>query len=104
MSAKLLAVVVLAAASGAAATGEAGLDQRRERLKQKWEAQFRAADHDGNRLLSQDEIRAAQLPESLLTRFGEIDADHDGGLSPDELWAVHEKRLQAQRRGTGPPR
>ena len=50
-----------------------------ERLKQ--------ADTDGNGLISKEEAKA--LPR-ILKHFDEIDANHDGQLSPDELRAFHE--------------
>lgn len=99
---RVLALFLVCATCFAADDTE--LSQRRDRLKHKWEAQFRAADTDGDRLLSRAEIQAGGLPEALSDQFDEIDLDHDKALSPQELWVVHEKRLQAQRRGSGPPR
>ena len=50
-----------------------------ERLKQ--------ADTDGNGLISRDEAKA--LPR-LAKHFDEIDANHDGQLSSDEMRAYHQ--------------
>jgi hypothetical protein len=99
-----IAIALLLGGSTAFAADESELSRHRERLKEKWEAQFKAADADGNRLLSRDEAAAGGLPESLVAHFDEIDLDHDKYLSPQELWTVHDKRLQAQRRASGPPR
>jgi Ca2+-binding EF-hand superfamily protein len=98
------ALPFLLASGAGVALDEAELSRHRERLKEKWELQFRAADADEDRRLSRHEIEAAELPESLARHFDEIDVDGDKGLSPQELWTVHEKRLQAQRRSSGPPR
>ncbi len=68
------------------------LEQRRERLQQKWEQQFRAADLDGDRRLSREEAVNARLPKALLDRFDAIDLDGDCTLSPEELLTAQEKR------------
>ena len=96
-----LAALVLASTASVAAD-DAVLRQHRERLKEKWEAQFRAADLDANRRLTREEIETSHLPDSLLSRFDEIDTDHDKSLSPEELWSMYEKRLEAQRRPSAP--
>ena len=83
---------------------DALLDERRERLREKYEARFRAADTDQDRQLNLAELQASDLPRVLEQRFAEIDLDGDGGLSPEELWAAREKRLEAQRRQLGPRR
>lgn len=103
-SALWLIVPLLAAAPSAAAPDARAtlLEQRREALRLKWEAQFRAADTDADRRLTEAECRTAKLPPALLQRFAEIDADADGALSPEEMLAAHEQRLQAQRARHGP--
>ncbi|HWU69245.1 MAG TPA: EF-hand domain-containing protein [Stenotrophobium sp.] len=73
------------------------MQQRRQRLHDKWEQRFRAADTDHSRTLSRAECVKAGLPASIIDNFDRIDANHDGQLSPEELIAVYEKRLQAQR-------
>ncbi|MGH8461360.1 MAG: hypothetical protein ACRESS_07120 [Stenotrophobium sp.] len=72
------------------------MQQRREQLRQKWEKQFRAADTDHSRTLSHEECIKAGLPAAIIDNFDKIDANHDGVLSPEELMAVYEKRLQVQ--------
>lgn len=73
------------------------LEARRARLAAKWEAQFRAADADGDRALTREECRAGGLPATIAERFAEIDADADGTLSPAELQAMQSRRVEAQR-------
>jgi hypothetical protein len=73
------------------------MQQRHEKLKKKWEAQFRAADLDQSKGLSLAEARKAGLPAAILDHFNDIDVDHDGQLTPQELMAVYEKRLASQR-------
>lgn len=73
------------------------LDERRERLRAHREQQFRAADVDGSRSLTREEIEAAKLSNSLLRRFDEIDANGDGVLSPEELDTAHARRVAAAR-------
>ena len=72
------------------------MQQRRDKLHQKWEQRFRAADTDNSRTLSREECIKAGLPSSIIDNFDKIDTNHDGVLSPEELMAVYEKRLQAQ--------
>jgi hypothetical protein len=99
-----LIVPLALGASGAALAGPldgpeqraAMLAQRRERLKQKWEAEFRAADTDADRALTRDEMQAGKLPSALLEHFDDIDRDHDGHVTPEELWAVYGKRVDDQ--------
>lgn len=96
------------ALSAAAAASEGSradlLESRRERLKQKYEAQFREADADRSRGLTLAEAKAARLPDALVERFSEVDTDGTGELSPEELWAVEQRRLAAQQPRSGPPR
>lgn len=102
---RMSVIVPLALASLAAlADGgrEAVLENRREQLRQKWEQQFRAADANQDRSLTQEEVRAAGLPATLSERFAEIDRDHSGALTPEELMAVYEQRLAAQRASQNP--
>ena len=78
------AVIAVAAPEGAGGKHHGAMV---ERLKQ--------ADTDGNGLISRDEAKA--LPR-IAKRFDEIDANHDGQLSADELRAFHEK-MRAQHAG-----
>jgi hypothetical protein len=52
-------------------------------------ARLKAADTNGDGLISKAEAQAS-LPR-LAKRFDEIDANHDGQVSPEELRAAHEK-------------
>ncbi len=80
---------------GADAARRQALEARREQLARKREAQFRAADRDGDRGLSREELAGSDLPRVLLRRFDEIDRDGDGRLSPEELQALERERLDA---------
>jgi hypothetical protein len=73
------------------------VEQQREKLRRKWEQQFRAADADRSGGLSAAELRAARLPGKLLSQYAEIDTDANGELSPVELLAAREKQLASQR-------
>ena len=75
---------------------EQALEQHRAQLLHKWEARFKAADADHDRLLTLDEAKNARLPGRLLKRFADIDTDRDGRLSPEELLAVQQARLNEQ--------
>ncbi len=76
-------------------------------LREKWEQQFRAADQDGSRSLDRAEAQAG-LPKILWRRFDRIDTDASGAITPEELWAMHQREVAAreQRRAArvGPPR
>ncbi len=72
------------------------LQQRREKLKHKWEERFRAADRNQDRKLSREEARDAGLPGSIIERWDEIDTDHDGLLSPEELLDASQQRVREQ--------
>ncbi len=89
----LLSVPLLADDDGRAAE----LAEHRAALKAKWQARFVAADADGNGLLSAAEVAASALPGVIKKHFAEIDTDHDQGLSPDELLALQDRRLQPQK-------
>ena len=73
------------------------IQQHREKLRKKWEEQFRAADTDNSRSLSREEAESGGLPASIRDHFEDIDTDHDGQLTPEELMAAFEKRLDAQK-------
>lgn len=53
---------------------------------------FKQADANGDGMLNKAE--AAALPR-VAKHFDEIDADHNGQITPDELRAFHEKRRAA---------
>jgi hypothetical protein len=78
------------------------------KLKAEWEARFRAADRDKSRALDRAEAEAG-LPKILFRNFDAIDADHDTRITPEELWAMHEREVAAREkrraeRVSGPPR
>ncbi len=95
--------LLLAAAPVDDAAREQLLTQRREKLKEKWEQRFRAADTDASGKLTLEEMQQAKLPGALISRFDDIDTDRDAALSPEELLAAREKELQAQRTPIGKP-
>lgn len=74
---------------------DAIMAERRAALARKREEQFRAADLDQDRRLTRAELQQSDLPAVLSERFDEIDADGDGGLSPEELQALASRRTQA---------
>jgi len=57
-------------------------------------ARFKAADTNGDGMLSRDEAKA--LPK-IAKRFDEIDANHDGQLTADELRAFHQKMHEGRK-------
>lgn len=79
-----------------------------EALKAQWERQFRAADKNNDRALDRAEADAG-LPKILSRNFDQIDLNTNGQITPEELWAMHEREV-AQRekrraqRVSGPPR
>ena len=73
-----------------------------EKLKQKWEQAFRAADKDHSRSLNREEAKAG-LPKVLFRHFDEIDLDASGAITPEELWAMHEREVAARERRRGEP-
>lgn len=78
------------------------------RLKAEWEQRFRAADANHDRALDRKEAQAG-LPKILFRNFEAIDTNHDGRITPEELWALHEREVaeRAKRRAervSGPPR
>lgn len=76
-------------------------------LKRDWEQRFRAADTNGNRALDRAEAEAG-LPKVLSRNFGRIDTDASGDITPEELWAMHEREVAAREKRraqrVGPPR
>ena len=78
------------------------------RLKAEWEQRFRAADLNHDRALDRKEAEAG-LPKILYRNFDAIDTNHDGRITPEELWAMHEREVAAREkrraeRVSGPPR
>jgi serine/threonine protein kinase len=72
---------------------------RDQRLKRETEAEFKAADTNGDGFLSQDEVRG-RFP--LIAReFQRVDKDGDGRISPQEFFDIRRAQLEKrlQRRG-----
>ena len=93
-------------ASTALAAGEPPA-QPDDKLKREWEQRFRAADQDRSRSLDRAEAQAG-LPKVLWRNFDRIDTDRSGGITPEELWAMHQREVveREKRRAArvGPPR
>lgn len=73
-----------------------------EKLRKRWELTFRAADKDQSRSLDRVEAKTG-LPKVLFRRFDKIDTDADGVITPEELWAMHEREVAARKRRRGQP-
>jgi Ni/Co efflux regulator RcnB len=101
----LLFLLTLLTSAAVAAEGPAA--EPDAKLKREWEQRFRAADLDRNRSLDRKEA-AAGLPKVLSRNFDRIDTDRSGGITPEELWAMHEREVaeREKRRAArvGPPR
>jgi len=70
---------------------------RHDAMKTQMEDRFKMADVNGDGKLSLDEVKA-KLPR-LAPRFNELDTDHDGFLSPEEL----KHAFGGMQRHHGPP-
>lgn len=90
-----LVVIVLLAFSQS--PGERPPAHPDEKLKLKWEKVFREADKDESRSLTLAEAKKG-LPKVLVRRFDKIDLDRDGAITPEELWAMHEREISARER------
>jgi hypothetical protein len=104
----LFFLILLAAATPAVAVSpQPPPAQPDEKLKREWEQRFRAADVDRNRKLDREEATAG-LPKVLSRNFDRIDTNRDGGITPEELWAMHEREVAAREKRraerVGPPR
>lgn len=91
------ALIVIALLSLHQAPGAAPPANPDEKLKQKWEKIFRAADKDESRSLTLAEAKKG-LPKVLVRRFDKIDLDRDGAITPEELWAMHEREVAERER------
>ena len=102
--ARLLFLLLLFTAMAAAQPAPTEPDQN---LKTKWEQQFRAADKNNDRALDRAEAEAG-LPKMLSRNFDKIDLNANHRITPEELWAMHQREVAARdkRRAerVGPPR
>ena len=79
-----------------------------EKLKAGWEQRFRNADKNNDRTLDRPEAEAG-LPKVLSRNFDTIDVNADRRITPEELWAMHQREVAAREkrraeRVSGPPR
>jgi EF hand len=91
------ALIVIALLSLSQAQPERPPANPDEKLKLKWEKIFRTADKDDSRSLTLAEARKG-LPKVLVRRFDKIDLDQDGAITPEELWAMHEREVAERER------
>ena len=81
-----LAITASAGLGAIAADGHGPHGGMAERLKQ--------ADTDGNGMLSRDEAKALPM---ISKHFDEIDANHDGQITAEELRAFHRQHAEQRR-------
>jgi len=93
----VLGAVLISFAALAAGPDAAPPAHPDEKLKQEWEQRFRAADKNHDRKLDRAEAKAG-LPKVLYDHFDDIDLNHDGRITPEELWAMHEREVAARER------
>jgi len=84
----LTALGLASAASLVFADDNAAAPQQGHRHGHEMMEKLRAADTNGDGLISRDEAKALPM---IAKHFDEIDTNHDGQLSPDELRAFHQK-------------
>ena len=85
-----------AAASDAETRGEQRREERRSEIRERRQerlSRIQAADTDGNGALSLSEAKAANMPW-LVRNFDAIDANDDGQVTPDEIRAFRQKRME----------
>jgi Ca2+-binding EF-hand superfamily protein len=85
------------------------MEQRREQMKQRFEADFKKADTDGDGALSRAEVEKS-MPR-MAKDFDAIDANKDGKVTPDEIrarmqarMADHHKQMEKQKGESGTDR
>ena len=74
-------------------------EKRREEMRAEAEARFKAADKNGDNLLSKDEVTAG-MPR-LARNFDLLDTNKDGELSPEELAAARHHMAGGRGKGHG---
>ena len=78
-----------------AAWHKAHKGEMREKMAERFDAKFKAADKDGDGALTKDEAQAG-LPH-LAKHFDQIDANHDGKVTEDEIRAYMKSRHDARK-------
>ena len=69
--------------------------EMREQMAQRFDAKFKAADKDGDGALTKEEAQAG-MPH-LAKNFDQIDANHDGKITEDEIRAYMKARHDARK-------
>jgi hypothetical protein len=75
-------------------------DARRSAMKEKFEADFKAADKNGDGGLSKEEAQAS-MPR-LASHFDQLDANKDGVVTQEELQAHHQQMRSMHQRQPQP--
>ena len=78
-----------------AAWHKAHKGEMREKMAQRFDAKFKAADKDGDGALTKEEAQAG-MPR-LAKNFDQIDANHDGKVTEDEIRAYMKARHDARK-------
>ena len=78
-----------------AAWHKAHKGEMREKMAQRFDAKFKAADKDNDGSLTKDEAQAG-MPR-LAKNFDQIDANHDGEITQDEIRAYMKARHDARK-------
>ena len=77
------------------------MEQRRDQMKQRFEAEFKKADTDGDGALSKAEAEKG-MPR-LAKDFDAVDTNKDGKVTPDEIRARMQARMAEHHHGGGRP-
>ncbi|WP_426395620.1 EF-hand domain-containing protein [Ralstonia sp. R-29] len=78
-----------------AAWHKAHKGEMREKMAERFDAKFKAADKDGDGALTKEEAQAG-MPH-LAKKFDQIDANHDGKVTEDEIRAYMKARHDARK-------
>jgi len=73
------------------------MEQRREQMKQRFDAEFKKADADGDGAISKAEADKG-MPR-LARDFDKLDANKDGKVTPDEMRAHMQARMAERHQG-----
>lgn len=82
-----------------AAWRKAHKGEMHEKMAQRFDAKFKAADKNGDGALTKDEVQAG-MPR-LAKNFDKIDANHDGKITEDEIRAYMKARHDARKAQKG---